>query len=88
MFLRPRKEQGALQPPPVTTLNFKIPPNMVISFETGFAVCVGISGLFVLARTYTRLRLMKKWGAEDCELLDIVNGCMLIHDKTSCGYPG
>lgn len=73
MSLQQHGEQGALPPPPGVIPDFENPPSIAVGFQAGFGVCVGVSGLFVVARTYTRLRVMKKWGLEDCEYLTVAD---------------
>ena len=61
------QEKGALPLPSGIKPNFMNPSSIATSFQAGFGVCVGISGFFVIARTYTKVCVMKKWGLEDCK---------------------
>ena len=61
------EELRALPPPIGITPGYDNPTSIALRFQAGFGVCVGISGLFVITRTYTRLRVMRRWGLEDCE---------------------
>lgn len=69
------QEQGAFPPPLGITPNFVNPSSIATGFQAGFGVCVGISGLFVIARTYTRICVMKRWGLEDCQYPSVAGYC-------------
>lgn len=57
----------ALQPPPGVTPHYVITGNPTHTTVVLVAVCVPITAGFVWARMYTKLRLMKSHGWEDCE---------------------
>lgn len=75
------QERKALSPPPGTTPNLMNPPSIATSFQVGFGICVGISGLFVVTRTYTRIFLMKKWALDDCMYPSVAEDRNLTSDQ-------
>ena len=58
---------GGLPPPPGVTPNFANPESVTTQGHVVFTMCLVISTLFVLLRTYTRFILLKSHGWEDCE---------------------
>lgn len=82
------QQQGALPPPPGIIPNFASPSSIARSFQVGFGVCVGISGLFVITRTYARICVMKRWGLDDCKHPDVAGYWNLTSDQTLCGVLG
>lgn len=59
---------GAMQPPEGVRPNFENPPNSNRQLIAVMTSVIAISTVFVIARTYTRLVLIKRWGWEDCEI--------------------
>ena len=58
---------GALEPPPGITPNFVDPISLKKYDICGQTVCLTISTLAVWMRMYSKLRLIKAVGWEDCE---------------------
>lgn len=60
---------GGLPPPPGVTPNFVNPENHTAQGHAVFIMCLVLSTIFVVLRTYTRFILLKSHGWEDCECL-------------------
>ncbi|MCJ1264234.1 hypothetical protein MMC22_004105 [Lobaria immixta] len=56
---------GGLPPPPGVTPNFVNPENHTVQGHVVFIMCLVLSTLFVVLRTYTRFILLKSHGWED-----------------------
>ena len=61
------REQGAAPPPPGVVPNFVDPPNRNTEIIAVSSVCIAISTIFIAARTFTRLKFIKRHGWEDCK---------------------
>lgn len=59
--------QGAIVPPPGITPNFVDPVSMRKYDVFGQTVCLVVSTLLVWMRMYSKLRLIKSVGWEDCK---------------------
>lgn len=55
--------------PPGWNVNFDHPPSRTLELKVGLSTCLGIALVFVLLRLYVKLRIIRLWGWEDCELL-------------------
>lgn len=60
----------ALLPPPGVTPNFVITGNPIETTVVLVAVFLPTATFFVWTRMYTKIRLIKSHGWEDCELFD------------------
>ena len=60
---------GAYPPPPGVTPNFKNPDYFSGGIVPISAVFLGLSTLFLAARLYTKLKIIKVFGSEDCRLI-------------------
>ena len=61
-------EVGAFPPPPGVTPNFAHPDYISGGVVPISAVFLTLSTLFVAARLYTKLKITKVFGSEDCRL--------------------
>lgn len=60
----------ALAPPPGVTPNFVNPYNQNKVTITLISVCLPATTLFLLIRMYSKVRLIKSHGWEDCKFVD------------------
>lgn len=60
-------ELPALIAPPGVKYNFVNPPNLRTEFYIDLILCLTISSLAVSMRVWTKARLIKKFGREDCK---------------------
>ena len=61
------REQGATPPPSGVVPNFVDPPNRNTEIIAVSSVCIAVSTIFIVARTFIRLKLIKRHGWEDCK---------------------
>lgn len=59
--------EGAIEPPPGITPNFVDPTSMRKYDVFGQSVCLAVSTMLVWMRMYSKLRLIKSVGWEDCK---------------------
>ena len=57
----------ALEAPPGLTHNFVNPPNLETAFYIDVVLSITISFLVVCIRIWTKARLIRKFGREDCK---------------------
>lgn len=60
-------ELPALIAPPGVNYSFVNPPNLRTDFYIDLVLCLTISSLAVSMRVWTKARLIKKFGREDCK---------------------
>lgn len=65
---------GGLPPPPGVHPNFVHPYSLQKYNIVCQAVCLPISTIFVLARMYTKTRILPPLGAEDCTVPHLQQG--------------
>jgi len=59
----------ALAPPPGVRPNFKDPLSLETPLRVSVCLVMALMLVFVSLRVYTRLRITREFGAEDCKLL-------------------
>lgn len=62
----------ALAAPPGLTHNFVNPPNLKTAYYIDVAICMTVSSLVVCMRIWTKARLIRKFGREDCKQSSIL----------------
>lgn len=65
--LRLIMESAASPPPPGHVSNFVNPENQLISSAVAQMVCFGVATVVVAMRLYTKLRITKDMGWDDCK---------------------
>lgn len=61
----------ALAAPPGLTHNFVNPPDLETEYHITLLLCMTISFLVVCMRIWTKARLIRKFGREDCKEISI-----------------
>lgn len=83
-------ELPALMAPPGVKYNFVNPPDMQTDFYIDLVLCLAISSLAVSMRVWTKARLIKKFGREDCKefsILPLSKFTSLTADEVLRGLP-
>lgn len=65
-------DSPALAAPPGVTHNFVNPSNLETAFYIELVICMTVSSLVVCMRIWTKARLIRKFGREDCKQSSIL----------------
>lgn len=67
----------AMAAPPGLAYNFVNPPNLDTEYYIDLVICLTISFLVVCMRIWTKARLIRKFGREDCKESSIDFPCYI-----------